>query len=140
MTIERNPRHEEPGGAGRGVVIAFPRPAAAAPSLTLLPYVFAAMAEIGEPATADEIAQAIVEGTEAADPARIFDEAAAILDFYARTDLGEPVNGRIFRRFGDAFAYTVPFRTFMALEGVPLSLRQTALAPASSRRAGADQA
>jgi hypothetical protein len=115
-------------GAGqrdrRMTVIPFPdRSRAGPPRLELLCYVFAAMATLGEPATAADLIEVITEhlGRHRADDVRT--QVLKILDYYCRTPLPDPVNGRVFRRVGDGFAYTVEFRTHLALKGVAMKLK-----------------
>lgn len=105
-------------------VIPFPdRSRTAPPRLELLSYVFAAMSVLGEPASAADLIEVITEhlGRDRADEIRT--QVWDILDYYCRAWLPAPVDARVFRRIGDEFAYTVEFRTSLALKGVATRLK-----------------
>lgn len=105
-------------------VIPFPdRSTAGPPRLELLSYVFAAMATLGEPAAAADLVDIITEHLGRHRAHEVRTQVLDILDYYCRTRLPDPVNGRVFRRVEGGFAYTVEFRTHLALNGVAMKLK-----------------
>lgn len=100
-----------------------PRRTVAPPKLDLLGRVFAAMARIGEPASAAEVAAMVAEGVAGDRVDRVLGEVEDILDFYSRTPLVELRDGRVFRRMGERFDYTSEFRAHMAHQGFHQMLR-----------------
>lgn len=109
-------------------VIAFPaRPGAPTPDLTLLGQVFAAIAAVGEPATALEITEAILKANPELTGDAVLAQTTAILEYYCERRLTAPIMGHVFRRIGAAYAYTVEFRTYMSAQGQAMALRREPL-------------
>lgn len=105
-------------------VVPFPVAPLRPPRLDLLSHVFAAMALVGEPATPSELAGVIATAIAGADLQDIERQVGEILRFYERVTLPEPIDGRVFRRVGDGFAYTLEFRTLLAMHADVPVLRE----------------
>jgi hypothetical protein len=105
-------------------VVPFPVAPLRPPRLDLLSHVFAAMALVGEPATACELAEVIATAIAGADRQDVERQVGDILRFYERATLPAPIEGRVFRRIGEGYAYTLEFRTLLAMHADVPVLRE----------------
>lgn len=93
----------------------------------MLGQVFAAIAAVGEPATALEITEAILKANPELTGDAVLAQTTSILEYYCERRLTAPIMGHVFRRIGVAYAYTVEFRSYMSAQGQVMALRREPL-------------